>query len=188
MSEKESKDDNVDKTAVGTQTVNLHLSDIFKNDGDYTKIKGKDINVTKKNLINKIIEVSGKIEDNKDKMVKIKLNGSYCKYFRISVDQFTQNDEAFDNKGTLDEKGVFVFTGNTEASAIAAEAAPAEAEAAPAEEEAAPAEEEAAPAENEKILVLLDNKEAPAAPAEAPAAPAEAENEQILVLLNNQDS
>ena len=32
MSEKEEKDSNEDKSIAGTQIINLHLSDIFKND------------------------------------------------------------------------------------------------------------------------------------------------------------
>ena len=118
MSEKEEKDGNEDKSIAGTQIINLHLSDIFKNIKEYTDI-GQD--KKKKGLIAKIISKAKTIAE-KDQMIKIKLNGSYCKYFRIGADEFTQNDAAFKDGdvelGTLDERGVFIFSSGTKAPVI----------------------------------------------------------------------
>ena len=162
MSEKEPKDDNVDKTATGTRIVNLHLSDIFKTKEDFERVTGKE------KLISEIIEKGKNISDNKDKMIKIKLNGSYCKYFRINPDTFKQNDEAFSDKGTLDETGVFVFTGDTELP---------EGEASSKKVDTKKVDSNDPKNVDSKILVLLDDKTTLLSE-ETPA-----ENEQILVLL-----
>ena len=115
MSEKEEKDSNEDKSIAGTQIINLHLSDIFKNIQEYNTFKNSNVE-EKKGLIAKIISKAKTIAE-KDQMIKIKLNGSYCKYFRIGADEFTQNDAAFkaenNELGTLDERGVFIFSSDT---------------------------------------------------------------------------
>jgi len=172
MSEKEPKDDNVDKTATGTRIVNLHLSDIFKTKEDFERVTGKE------KLISEIIEKGKNISDNKDKMIKIKLNGSYCKYFRINPDTFKQNDEAFSDKGTLDETGVFVFTGDTELPKGEASSKKVDTKKVDTKKVDTKKVDSNDPKNvDSKILVLLDDKTTLLSE-ETPA-----ENEQILVLL-----
>jgi len=107
MSEKQT-DDLKEKTIGGTEILNLHLSDIFK---DKKKL-------TRKNLINKII-IGAKQLAGPKKMVKIQLNGSWCKYFIINKGTFKKND--ISKYGTLDEKGLFVFSTDQTVEPIAQE-------------------------------------------------------------------
>ena len=151
MPEKEEKYSNEDKSIAGTQIINLHLSDIFKNIQDYTSIKKAEI---KKGLIAKIIKKGSEIAE-KDQMIKIKLNGSYCKYFRIGADEFTQNDAAFKagdvELGTLDERGVFIFSSGTTAPVISSYDSEGE--------DSGEENTEASQKTTDKILVLLKDGE-----------------------------
>lgn len=186
MSEKEEKDSNEDKSIAGTQIINLHLSDIFKNIKEYTE----NVQDKKKGLIAKIISKAKTIAE-KDQMIKIKLNGSYCKYFRIGADEFTQNDAAFKDGdvelGTLDERGVFIFSSDTTVPTLIKQNDETDGEKGEqtAEDGNVKAVEQEQPEntpEDKKLLVLLDEDGGGAKMEKAPA-----ENEQILVLLR-QDS
>jgi len=91
MSEESKEKSAPNQTIGGTQIVYLHLSDIFK-----TKPEPLD----KDAIIN---EIKTHIGLKKGKMYIIKLNGSYCKYFRIKENTFSQED--FKDGGTFDDKG-----------------------------------------------------------------------------------
>jgi hypothetical protein len=96
----EQTDDSKDISIGEKEIMNLHLSDIFKK-----KLTGNTLKLRKNEIICKILK---KTKSESTKMIKIKLNGSWCKYVIIGENEFKNND--VQDYGTLDENGLFVFS------------------------------------------------------------------------------
>ena len=94
----EEQKDTKERAVGGSEIIKLHLSDVFKTKPDP---------INKVSILNGILEYGKKIIGDKKAILKIKLNGSYCQFFRISPNTYKQED--MDGGGTLNEKGVLNF-------------------------------------------------------------------------------
>ena len=178
MSEESKEKSAPNQTVGGTQIVYLHLSDIFKT-------KPKSLN--KKTIIN---EIKTHIGLKKGKMYIIKLNGSYCKYFRIKENTFSQED--FKDGGTFDDKGFLNLIPGTATPTVTNEANDGEVKANDGEVKAEQQEQEQQEQEQQNpentpkdknLLVLLDED----GEAEEEEQEEATEDKNLLVLLKSKE-